>query len=100
MLSLVRNASLPLESNNVSHRPFLSDVNDVVAFTLTLPENSSTPRRDAWRRIWEWERLVDPHWLQQEPLPYAMHVCIGVVVFFVAAFAIVGNVLVLWSIVR
>ncbi|XP_076456669.1 rhodopsin-like [Babylonia areolata] len=46
------------------------------------------------------EGIVHPHWFSYAPLPYAFHVCVGVLMIFTALSSLLGNGLVLWSFFR
>ncbi|KAL8579425.1 hypothetical protein ACOMHN_026790 [Nucella lapillus] len=67
--------------------------------------NSSSQGVAWWENGWArgggmWEGIVHPHWLNYAPLPYAFHVCVGVLMVFTALSSLVGNGLVLWSFFR
>ncbi|KAL8559135.1 hypothetical protein ACOMHN_046183 [Nucella lapillus] len=53
-----------------------------------------------WQKIRDADRLLHPHWMTFQPLPYAFHFSVGMAVTVTAVASVVGNLLVLCSFVR
>lgn len=99
--------TLFLSPNSSHHDVLLRHSNDPSLSIAAVPHNDQSMNgspgaswRDSWQRVGSSSRIVHPHWLSYAPLPYSMHVCVGLLLTLTALSSLVGNGLVLWSIFR
>nr|KAG5714934.1 hypothetical protein BaRGS_000422 [Batillaria attramentaria] len=85
--------------NQTTTTPDLNQERSQPDTTLTL-NTTLTSLGYEWRRLGVPSRLVHQHWLDFAPLPYSFHVCVGLFMIATAVSSLIGNGLVLWSVIR